>query len=111
MNLETDVFMSLICDLEGKKNLKAETPQSVKKGGKTPNTEAKDKSPKSGGLVCKSCSKYVFLQKPTKLSSVTLYYDLMLILCVSGAGLSTPTLVCNNIPRPSTVISDIFAVG
>ncbi|XP_047168032.1 histone deacetylase HDT1-like [Vigna umbellata] len=42
---------------DGKKNIKAETPQSVKKGGKTPSSEAKDKSPKSGGLICKSCSK------------------------------------------------------
>lgn len=64
----TVLSSALICDLDGKKNLKAETPQSVKKGGKTPSSEAKDKSPKSGGLICKSCSKYDILQKPTNLA-------------------------------------------
>ncbi|KAL9322699.1 hypothetical protein ACSQ67_010752 [Phaseolus vulgaris] len=40
---------------DGKKTGNVGTPHSAKKGGKTPNSEAK--SPKSGGLSCKSCSK------------------------------------------------------
>lgn len=42
---------------DGKKGGHQATPHPVKKGAKTPNSGAKDKSPKSGGLSCKSCSK------------------------------------------------------
>lgn len=43
---------------DGKKAGHTATPHPMKKGGKTPNSESKDQTPKSGGQIsCKSCSK------------------------------------------------------
>ncbi|XP_061345403.1 histone deacetylase HDT1-like [Gastrolobium bilobum] len=43
---------------DGKKTVRTATPHPMKKGGKTPNSEAKVQTPKSGGQIsCKSCSK------------------------------------------------------
>ncbi|RDY09573.1 Histone deacetylase HDT1, partial [Mucuna pruriens] len=41
---------------DGKKTGHTATPHP-KKGGKTPSSDTKDKTPKSGGLSCKSCNK------------------------------------------------------
>ncbi|KAJ1401752.1 Zinc finger C2H2-type [Sesbania bispinosa] len=43
---------------DGKKSGHTATPHPMKKGGKTPNSESKDQTPKSAGQIsCKSCSK------------------------------------------------------
>jgi len=65
----TLVISALICVLDGKKGGHTATPHPAKKGGKTPSSEAKAKTPNneaktpmSGGLSCKSCSKYDFIK-------------------------------------------------
>ena len=55
--------------VDGKKGGHTATPHPMKKGGKAPNSDSKDQTPKSGGQVsCKSCSKYY-----TKLLSLYIY--------------------------------------
>ncbi|KAL9312453.1 hypothetical protein ACSQ67_017905 [Phaseolus vulgaris] len=101
------------------------TPHSVKKGGKTPNSEVK--SPKSGGLGCKSRKSkrkrlepkwkrdYVNIrggeqEKRQAKASLFLPLEYSVALLVSAARLSTPIVVRNNITRQSTMADDIFAV-
>ncbi|KAF7805676.1 Histone deacetylase HDT1 [Senna tora] len=54
-----EAFFSCFASYDGKKVGHKATPYPQKKGGKTPKSETKDQTPKSGGqFTCKSCSKF-----------------------------------------------------
>lgn len=92
--------------LDGKKAGHTATPHP-KKGGKTPNSDAK--TPKSGGgLSCSSCSKYAFNKTRSMylllLDGLWLMFLFMLSLL---PGHSTLKLDWHNIARPSMVLSEV----
>lgn len=78
----------------------------MKKGGKTPKNATKGQSPTSAGqLSCGSCKKYDYILKN---STRPWRIALRALFIISGfVGILPTKMGCNNIRRPSMVVSDI----